>query len=160
MSSARVSLTVRDWNIKAEAAESYDSWFMDLTNMLASYNALYLLGPVAGHLTYHPALPAAFIPSMILPPFGYVGLTDPRKALYNQEKAAYDRELKIVTDLRSVHANKCGLCTSYLFSMHKQESVCSKSIFNIMKTGLTAGDDAGLIFHSMLEHIALAFAPN
>ena len=160
MTAPRVSLTVRDWNIKAEAAESYDSWFMDLTTMLSGLNALYLLGPIAGHMVFNPALPAAFVPSMNLPAFGYDGLTDLRKGLYNNEKTAYDRNLKIATDLRFVHQNKCGSGTSYLFSMLKQESVCCKSIFVIMKNGLTAGDDAGVIFRRMLDYIALAFAPN
>lgn len=154
------SLNQRDWNVKANAAESYDAFEMDLSTMLSSCNALYLIGPVAGHAVYYPALPAAFVPSMALPAGGYNALPIPVKNTYNQEKAAYDREFKTITDLRNTHEIKCGLCTSYLSTMFKQQSVCNKSLFNIKKVGIAANVAAGEIFHRMVAHITLAYAPN
>ena len=160
MLTARASLIQRDWNVKKDAAESYDVFEMDLSTMLSSFNALYLTGPVAGHATYHPALPDAFVPSMVLPAGGYTDLTIGVKNTYNQEKANYDRELKTITDLRNTHDIKCGLCTSYLSSMFKQESVCNKFLFGIKKAGIAANVDAGEIFFRMVAHITLAYAPN
>jgi hypothetical protein len=162
MSTAKASLVIREWNVKADAAESYDLFEMDIQSMLSGHNAIYLIGPLVGQAAFNPALPVAFVPSMALPVIGYGGLNPANKSLYNQEKSSYDRELKATTDLRNTHEIKCGNCTAYLFSMFKQETVCCKALFSIMKTGLAAVPPVGSgeIFHRMISHISNVFAPN
>jgi hypothetical protein len=113
----------RDWSVKLDAAEDYPMYEMDLSNMLSGANASYLIGLLADHALFNPALLGAFAPSWILPAGGYPALTAAQKSTYGTEKADYDRRLKIVTDLRMIHAQKSGSCTCYVEKMFKPKCI-------------------------------------
>jgi hypothetical protein len=143
MYQSRPPVIPKHWSVKIDAVDGWMLFDMETSSSLSNLNASYLSGPLAGQAAFNPPLPGPFIPSMAMPAAGYAGLAEARRPLYQSEKATYDRDIKIVTDLRTSHAIKTGSAISNLISMFSPECVACKAIFAIKKAGMAANLDAG-----------------
>jgi hypothetical protein len=152
----------RNWNVRADAADDWIWFEMELSSSLSKEDSTYLLN-AALHLDQNPPLPGPFLFSLPIGAGGYNGLVLASKNLWNSEKTAYDRDLKIVKDLRKDHTAKANTAIFTLEESFSLHSIARKGLNTIKRAGAAAVPiplGSGDIFLAMMVYLNTYFAPN